>query len=339
MNSMQQKPVPTLAQPFIVATNANLGGVADNLASRLDLLKLRSTLLGVSAAIAAYIGVFLFLDNGLHLLHALRSVDGANGLPAFQIPSGLVATPQSDKVSLLLRFTFLIVWVAGIWGMSTRRLVGLERLGWGALLIILAVFTLKPMFDENSLGGISESALRRAIATKNWDAAEQLVQTAPDGIMKTYVFAQIALHAGDRKRLLQYGKPFVDAVDSALLEADPRSAADALMTLKEVRPEVVYALEMALYGAPRTSVGIAFFKHQGITKVFKNASYLPLWHLAASGMLLTISGMGLWLWLQMLRRIQRLQDWLQQGSDSTWYAISKIPTLQPHSSAIAPNRY
>ena len=314
MKHMQQKPVSTMVQPFAIVTDANLRGVANNLAARLDLLRLRTTVLGMSAAIAVGMGAFLFLDNGLHLFHSLHTLDSTDRLPPFQIPSGFVDTLGSDKVSLLLRLTFLLIWVTGIWGISTRRLVGLERLGWGTLLIIIALFILRPMFDESSMGNISESALRRAIAAKNWDAAEQIVQTEPDGIMKTYTFAQIALHTGDRKGLLRYGLPFVDTIDSALLKADPQQAAEALIPLKEVHPEVVYALEMALYGAPRTSVGIAFYNRHLNVKVFKKAAHfpLPLGPLAASGMLLAISSMGLWLWLKMLRRIQRLEGWLHQ---------------------------
>lgn len=317
MKGMRLKHEQTVAQSSRVVENAD-PGVANNLASRLDLLKLRTTALGMIAATAVGIGVFLLLENGQQLLESLRTVEGAKGLPTFHVPSGLVSAPQAGSTSLrvgmVVQFALLFVWVAGVWGLSTKRLVGLKRLGWLTLLVILAAFTLRTKFIENSLGGISESALRRAIAEQHWDAAEQLVQIAPESILRTYVFAQIALHAGDRQGLLRFGQPLVDTVDAALMDTDPLNAATALMQLKEVRPEVVYALEMALYGAPRTSVGIALFKQQATPKGLRIPSHLSLWGFAASSTLLAISGMGLWLWLQMLRRIQRLHDWLHQGA-------------------------
>jgi len=289
-------------------------GVAANLESRLELFRLRTTTLGVTAAVAVVAGVFLVLAQSLQLLDVLGTGDAVRGLPAFHIPSELLLarTGGSGLRVEIVQLALLFVWVSGIWGISTDRLIGLKKWGWAVILVALAGIALNTQYAEHKLTGISASELHQTIAAKQWDAAEALVRTGPDSLVRTYVLAQIALQSGDARGLLQYGQPVVDNVDAALMNPNSMDADQALKQLKEVRPEVVYALEMALYGAPRTSVGIALFKSQRSAREYRRILQFPLWGLAAACTLLITAGMGLWLWLQMLRRVHRLHAWLHQ---------------------------
>ena len=289
-------------------------GIAHNLIPRFENFKLRTTGFGIAAALASGLGLLLAVPQALDLIAALGNWSGTAAMPSVHIPTDLMkGAPDSIwRGELVLQLALLFVWVAGVWGWSNGRLEGLRRWVWFGIVVVLTVFTFYAQHANHPSFKLFPSKLEYAVRAKKWDQAERTALEAPEGRLRDYVQAQIALHAGDKQGLAKYAKPIIDDVDMATMLRDPGLSQMHLNRVNAYRPAVIYALEMALYNEPRTSVGIGVAERYDAKQSLAENPLRRLLKLTGSALLIILGGLGLWVWLGMSKRVKRLQTWVDQ---------------------------
>lgn len=226
-------------------------------ARRIQMLQWRTTGVGWVAAlliVGALVAGLLTLGEVGRLLTAVQA-----GQPLdFHVPAALRHADGLPTLSLLFAGLALLA----AWGLSTGRL----RRSHAQLACALCLVTGAAdfMFAEplhQPLFGLP-SRLERMVAAGDYAQAEALIGGAGDGSMsrrQDYVRAQIALHAGDTKRLQAIGRPLLEVADYYVYASsiDAASAHGYHTAMADLRIEVLAAIDRRLNGRPLSAAGLA----------------------------------------------------------------------------------
>jgi len=226
-------------------------------ARRIQMLQWRTTGVGWVAAlliVGALVAGLLTLGEVGRLLTAVQA-----GQPVdFHVPAALRHADGLPTLSLLFAGLALLA----AWGLSTGRL----RRSHAQLACALCLVTGAAdfMFAEplhQPLFGLP-SRLERMVAAGDYAQAEALIGGAGDGSMsrrQDYVRAQIALHAGDTKRLQAIGRPLLEVADYYVYASniDAASAQGYHTAMADLGIDVLAAIDRRLNGGPLSAAGIA----------------------------------------------------------------------------------
>jgi hypothetical protein len=274
-------------------------------ARRIQTLQWRTTGVGWAAAllvVGAIVAGLLTLGAVGRLLTVVQA-----GQPVdFHVPAALRHADGLPMLSLLFAGLALLA----AWGLSTGRL----RRSHAHLACALCVLTGAADFMfagplHQPLFGLP-SRLERMVADGDYTQAEALIGGAGDGSMsrrQDYVRAQIALHAGDTKRLQAIGRPLLEVADHYVYASniDVASAHGYHTAMADLRIDVLAAIDRRLNGGPLSAAGIALGD--------KLPSRLPAWIATAlTGAvamgLVVVSVCMLLLWHRMRANVLRIID-------------------------------
>jgi hypothetical protein len=248
----------------LIGLNPERADAKHSLEARFDALKIRTSALGVVSAAVFGIGMLWGLSSGMALWADWRAASGGFGSASLHIPPALwpdgaaAVGTLGIRAAALVPIALLAVWVLGIWGWSNGRLWGARRYAWMAVVAVLSAVNFTAQSSSFGLGSTSGGAagkrLSSAAAANRWDAAEAIVTAQPDSGARRYVQAQIALRAGDNQNLRKYAQPLIEQVDFYVMDRDPMLRGVQAQNLAFAKPQVIYALEIGLYGAPKPSL-------------------------------------------------------------------------------------
>lgn len=277
-------------------------------AQRLEALKGRTLLVFLIGLACFFIGGVL-VSKGLAELSAwcYAFVMGRGGLPLPHVP----AWGDNSRIYAMLQTTLLCVWGIGIIGFSLgsfgRR--SMTNILVPLLLITLASALFIPATSHWML--LMPSKMERSIMYNRLGQIDEGLTSAPKPIAD-YAQAQIALRLHDEPALRKYGQAVLQLVDtwtydSASLDPTLYGGESDPGPVRFFRPEVVYALDLALNGAPETEVGIRWQQEQNKRGPFKR------WLSAILGLvLLASSAPPFKLWNIMRRRVRIVSGALAQ---------------------------
>ncbi len=289
---------------------------------RLESLKGRTLLVCVLAVLCAIIGAPIVINNLAKLVvwsYALAMHQSA--LPLAHAPLGT----HADHVYFMLQATYLLVcgiatlgFSIGTFGNRSARVVFIPLLLFGAATIFFLPASSNWML-------IVPSKVERGIMHNNFDRVDDALTGAPGQVVH-YVQAQIALRAHDDAALRKHGEAVLTLVDQWAYGMQPpdtgRQADETRNIAERFRPEVIYALDLALNGQPETQVGIQWQQEQAAHGLLGRLFDLILWPL--SGLGLVAAAIALFaLWNSMRRRIRIIQASLLGQGEAAMLAAER----------------
>lgn len=190
---------------------------------------------------------------------------GADELPAFHVPSGLRHADGWPLLSLLFAGLALV----GAWGLSTGRLRRAHAVASLVLCLMAGVADVNLSAPLHQPLFVLSSPLERLVGAARYAEADRLVETHPSGEhqqREAYVRAQIALRAGDLKRLESIGRPLLESADLYIYAGraewnDPISPFND--PTRDLRLSVLAAVDRGLHGEPISAAGLAVALERG----------------------------------------------------------------------------
>lgn len=275
---------------------------------RLASLKWRTLIVAGAAASCLAAGVF-FLAEPLHgiLLWIYSLFTPGGGAPALHVPPELA---HASGLHARLEALFLLLSLMGVVGWSAAALGRARGIAFIKLALLLAVLTVWTLPPSSPWLQVVPSQLERRIAQGDWSAARVIVaSSSAQKPVKDYVLAQIAPHENGGAYLAFHAEPVLALADK-LLYGLPMSDIEraALPAAVDFKPEVLWALDVALHQQPETEIGIRWQAAQASGNWLSNAlPFLALsLKLALGAGLLAAAWALLRLWNSMRRRVWRI---------------------------------
>lgn len=291
---------------------------AELLQERLELLRLRTLLVGALGIVGLVAGLVALLGYGSQALQLLGQALVFN-TEGFHVPGNLFQVPADEswaRSPVLLQLAFVAIGIAGI-SQMTRQVLGKVQVRlWLAVLCGMALGITYMQSDMGSLWHPAQRELVQAVRAKEWTRVEQLSSTSKNPTAHAYVMAQVGLAKPDPALLQLHGKPLVDRIDDMLMRrGQDREARDngLLGVADAFKPQILRDIDLAVYGAPHTQIGLS------LAPTATSARQDPAkgWALARSlvAMLVAAAGMGvaialLRLWRRMTARLLWLRPWV-----------------------------
>lgn len=272
---------------------------------RIRWLQWRTTGVGWAAWLLIGSGAFVTLLALGDLAGLIRGGD-ADGLPAFHVPPGMRHADGLPLLSLL----FVGLALTGAWGLSTGRLRRAHAVAALALCLVTGVadFNLSAPLHQPLF--VFSSPIERLVDAGQHAEADRLVEAHASGEhqqREAYVRAQIALRAGDRKRLESVGRPLLESTDHYTYASRADAGGPVLFNdpMRDLRLSVLAAIDRGLHGEPVSAAGIAMAVEQraqtskGLGAAIRAGSGVAV---AAAGLLLVA------LWRRMRGNVLRIID-------------------------------
>lgn len=285
------------------------------LQDRFELLRLRTLMVGTLGMLGLVVGLVALTGYGSHAVKLV--VEGlASTTEGFHVPANLFQPSKDEswaRTPVLLQLAFAVIGVGGVVQMSRQVLTTLEIRLWFAVLLALAAGIIYMQSDIGSVWHAAQRELVNAVRAKEWARVEQLSATSHNSAAHAYVMAQVGLAKPDPVLLQLHGKVLVDQIDDMLLH---RQSLDnsLLLAADEFKPEVLSGIDVAVYGAPHTEIGLRLAKSvstdTGATSKRGGALVLKLLRTSMSAVGLGVAGALLLLWKRMTSRLHRLRPWL-----------------------------
>ena len=290
---------------------------AQLLLDRLELLRLRTLLVGALGMLGLVAGLVASAGFANSLLKGLLQglAPGAAGL---HVPANMFQLPAQwewTRAPVLLQLAFAAIGIGGIVQMTRQVLSAVQVRLWFAVLLGLAAGIAYTQADLGSVWHPSQRELVEAVQAKEWARVEQLSATSKNPLAHAYVMAQVGLVKPDAGLLQLHGKTLIDQVDDTLMHrGQDREARDfqLLSATSEFRPQILSALDVAIYGAPHTEIGLRLAQAEPSAKasqgVWALAPSLLGFGVAAAGIAAAFALLGLW--RRMRSRLHRLRLWI-----------------------------
>lgn len=291
---------------------------AELLQERLELLRLRTLLVGALGIVGLVAGLVALLAYGSQALQLLGQALVFN-TEGFHVPGNLFQVPADEswaRSPVLLQLAFVAIGIAGI-SQMTRQVLGKVQVRlWLAVLCGLALSITYMQSDMGSLWHPAQRELVQAVRAKEWARVEQLSSTSKNSTAHAYLMAQVGLAKPDPALLRLHGKPLVDRIDDMLMRrGQDREARDngLLGVADAFKPQILRDIDLAVYGAPHTQIGLslaptATATRQDPAKGWALARLLVAMLVAAAGMGAAIALLRLW--RRMTARLLRLRPWV-----------------------------
>lgn len=287
---------------------------AELLQDRLELLRLRTLLVGALGIVGLVAGLVALLGYGSQALKLAGQALIFN-TEDFHVPGNLFQTPADTswaRTPVLLQLAFVAIGIGGI-GQMTRQVLSTVQIRlWLAVLCGLAIVITYLQSDIGSVWQPAQRDLVKAVRAKEWARVEQLSSTSKNPMAHAYVMAQVGLAKPDPALLQLHGKTLVDRIDDVLMRRGHDLDYGLLGIADEFRPQVLKSIDLAVYGAPHTQIGLNLTSEA-------NAAPQDSARWAIAGTLLAAgaatAGMGtaialLMLWRRMTARMRRLRPWI-----------------------------
>ncbi|MES2584881.1 MAG: hypothetical protein V4627_19305 [Pseudomonadota bacterium] len=292
---------------------------AELLQDRLELLRLRTLLVGAVGMVGLVAGLVALLGYGSQALKLVGQSLASNA-EGIHIPANLFQVPDDEawaRSPVLLQLAFVAIGIAGI-AQMTRQVLGTVQVRlWLAVLCGLALGITYMQSDFGSLLHSSQRELVKAVRAKEWARVEQLTATSRNWGAQQYVMAQVGLVKGDANLLQLHGKVLVDRIDDMLMRRgqDRETRDNGLLAGADAfNPRVLQAIDLAVYGAPHTQIGLSLAPSSSTQQ-----RDTPQWGWtlvrAVLSMAVAAVGIGaafglLMLWRRMTARLRRLRPWI-----------------------------
>lgn len=287
------------------------------LQDRLELLRLRTLLVGALGILGLVVSLVIFLGYGSQALQLVSQmlISDTSG---FHVPSNLFQAPADESWArnpVLFQLAFAAIGVGGVAQMTSQILSTVQVRLWLAVLTVLGACIAYTQSDLGSVWHASQRHLVEAVRSKEWGRVEQLSATSKNALAHRYVMAQIGLNKPDTELLQRYGKVLVDQIDDSLMRSGPVYGTQdngLLAATDSFSPQILKDIDVALYGAPHTLIGLTVTQPTGTSQ--------RGWALARSliSMILAVGGIGaavvlLLLWKRMSERLRWLRGWITEG--------------------------
>ena len=291
---------------------------AELLQERLELLRLRTLLVGALGIVGLVAGLVALLGFGSQALKLLGQALVFN-TEGFHVPGNLFQAPADQswaRSPVLLQLAFVAIGIAGI-SQMTRQVLGKVQVHlWLTVLCGLALGIIYTQSDMGSLWHASQRELVQAVRAKEWARVEQLSSTSQNPAAHAYVMAQVGLAKPDPALLQLHGKPLVDRIDDMLMRrGQDREARDnGLLSVADAfEPQTLRDIDLAVYGAPHTQIGLSLAP----TATAVRQASAKGWAMAGSlvATVVAVAGTGaaialLLLWRRMTARLLWLRPWV-----------------------------
>jgi len=287
---------------------------AELLQERLELLRLRTLLVGALGIVGLVAGLVALLGYGSQALQLLGQALVFN-TEGFHVPGNLFQVPADDswaRSPVLLQLAFVAIGIAGI-SQMTRQVLGKVQVRlWLAVLYGLALSITYMQSDMGSLWHPAQRELVQAVRAKEWARVEQLSSTSQNPTAHAYVMAQVALARPDLALLQLHGKPLVDRIDDMLMRRGARD--NHLLTRADAfKPQILRDIDLAVYGAPHTQIGLSLATTATAARQAPATGWAVAQALVAT--VAAAAGTGaaialLLLWRRMTARLLWLRQWV-----------------------------
>lgn len=292
---------------------------AELLQDRLELLRLRTLLVGALGIVGMVVGLVALLGFGSQALK-LAGQALASNTEGFHIPSNLFQVPADQswaRSPVLLQLAFVAIGMGGISQMTRQALSTVQIRVWLAVLFGLAACIAYTQSDLGSVWHSAQRDLALAVRAKQWARVEQLASTSQNSVARRYVMAQVGLAKPDPGLLQLHGKVLIDQIDDMLMRrGQDRQARDSglLAIADEFRPHILKDIDLAVYGAPHTQIGLSL-----VSSADSHKQEMPNsgWALARVLLSMVAASAGIYaavalllLWKRMSARLRWLRHWV-----------------------------
>ncbi len=282
---------------------------------RVELLKLRTALVGILGFLLLAMALTALLSFGPQALSAISSLWA--GEAQVQVPANLFANmSDTSRWPLVLQLAFLAVAGLGVSAMSRGAMSPLHRKLWLVLLFGLGGAALAMQLSgegNRAARGHLESALKK----QDWAEASKLLPVDSNAIGAAYVQAQIALAQGDAAAARVQGLKFLPDLEQALLRKHPdgpKAGGYLYEPTRDFRALTLKRIDEATYGGMHSEVSIRLQQGQSAAPsgwLARGAK--PLLSLAAALVAVCVAALLLLLWYAMVHRVQRVSTWASMG--------------------------
>jgi hypothetical protein len=292
---------------------------AELLQDRLELLRLRTLLVGALGMLGLVVGLVTLLGYGSQALKLVGQAL-ASGTDGFHVPANLFQEPADEswaRSPVLLQLAFVAIGIGGIAQMTHQVLSTVQIRVWFAVLVGLAGCITYTQSDVGSLWHSAQRDLVKAVRAKEWARVEQLVANSQNGVARAYVMAQVGLAKQDAGLLQLHGKALVDQIDDMLMRrGQDRESRDRglLAAADDFKPHILRDIDIAVYGAPHTQIGLSLAQ-SGRTQAQTTSRWGWTLARAVLSMLAAVASIGiafalLMLWKRMTARLRWLRPWV-----------------------------
>ena len=286
------------------------------LQDRVELLKLRTALLGLIGFLLLAMAAVMLLNVGSSAIDAIASV--LIGAGSVHTPENLYADlDNTSRMPLILQLSFLAVAALGVSAMSRDGMSALHCKLW---LVLLTGLGGAALFIQLTLDGsrASRSPLQAAIDKKDWAQASSLLPFEANPIGAAYVQAQIALAQNDTVGAGVQGFKVLPLVEQVLF----RKHADGQPTnslmyqpTRYFRLDVLQRIDLATYGAAHSELSIEPGPGLNSAQSSRVAQITKSILTAAAALLaLALSILILTLWVAMVRRVKAVSVWASMAA-------------------------
>lgn len=286
------------------------------LQDRVELLKLRTALLGLIGFLLLAMAAVMLLNVGPSAIDAIASV--LIGAGSVHTPENLYADlGNTSRMPLILQLSFLAVAALGVSAMSRDGMSALHCKLW---LVLLTGLGGSALFIQLTMDGsrASRSPLQSAIDKKDWIQASRLLPFEANPMGAAYVQAQIALAQNDTVGAGVQGFKVLPLVEQVLF----RKHADGQPTnslmyqpTRYFRLDVLRRIDLATYGAAHSELSIALGPGTDSAKSSRVAQIVRSMLTAAAALLaLALSTFILMLWVTMVRRVKTVSVWASMAA-------------------------
>jgi hypothetical protein len=295
---------------------------AQLLHARLEMLRLRT--LGVGA-LAILILVLGLTTGAGHASAALKTLVQVlfNATEGVHVPANMFQAPADwawTRSPVLLQLAFVVIGIGGIVQMTRQVLGAVQVRLWVAVLLGLSCGIVYTNSDLGSVWQAQQRELVKTVRAKDWARVEQLSSTSRNSLAHAYVMAQVGLAKPDAVLLQLHGKALVDQIDDTLMRrGQDREARDfqVFSAGSEFEPRVLRDLDVAVYGAPHTEIGLSLgnadaLAPRGGAQGFGSLT-AQLLGLAVAGVGIAAAFALLRLWKAMRARLHRLRPQMASG--------------------------
>jgi hypothetical protein len=299
--------------------DAQSEAAAQLLLDRFELLRLRTLLVGALGIIGLVVSLVALFGFGSKIFGLIGQALAANS-QGIHVPSNLFQAPVDSswaRSPVLLQLAFVAIGIGGIAFMTRQVLSTVQVRLWLVVLGGLALCIVYMQSDVGSVWHAKQRDLVKSIRAKEWGRVEELSSASSNVVGHRYVMAQIGLVKPDAELVRLHGKVLVDQLDDSMLRRVPNEAGSdsSLLTAAEpFKPQILKAIDVAVYGAAHTQIGLSLMQsdssekygHAGVGWALARSVVVVITALLGIGLAFTL----LRLWRRMVHRLRRLQPWV-----------------------------
>jgi hypothetical protein len=298
--------------------DANAEAAAELLQDRLELLRLRTLLvgaIGIVGLLVCLVALISFGNQAVSLVGEWFSKDTGG----VHVPRNLFqSTAEAALVRgpMLLKIGFVVIGVGGMVYMTRQALSAFQVRGWLTVMALIGFTNLYAQWDMGSVWRTEHRDVVRAVKAKEWTRVDQISSGSQNTMGYRYVIAQVGLVKPDAALVQLHGKALVDEINDLVLShgtGDYTGGESLLKAADPFKPQVLAAIDAAVYGAPHTEIGLK------VAQTARSGSggggaFIRSTLVLVGAVLGLIASVGLLvLWRSMARRLRWLRPWVRDA--------------------------